>query len=331
MLNKPIFRAISVLLLFSMLIFASNTKSASTRLKAWTVNDTPVNIVQQEISGNLTIAEPANNSVIVGPATITFIIENTGYNEVEFLEGDPSNRIDLEIEYSSAGGEIVGWGIQLWSTSYYGLTLAPGEKYQQTLIYDPSEYKESVPPSFVSDAPYGEAVIRLVHWKMTENGYSIGEFGKTEIQVIFLSVATANIDLLPHTLNLKSKGKWITAYIELTECYNISDVNITSIVLNDTVPIYLKKTFPKPVPAAIGDYDDDCIPDLMIKFERAEVISYILANINLSKLFEEGTLTITLTITGKLNDGTPFQGSTRIRVIMPRYGKFIRTLQIYPI
>jgi len=49
--------------------------------------------------GYLQILEPMNESVIMGPATIAFVIENTG-DEVEFFQGDPSNRIDLEIEYS---------------------------------------------------------------------------------------------------------------------------------------------------------------------------------------------------------------------------------------
>jgi len=81
-------------------------------------------------------------------------------------------------------------------------------------------------------------------------------------------------------------------------------------MLNDTIPA-------EPRPVAIGDYDNDTIPDLMVKFDRSAVILCILDNVNLTKLYLERFMIITLTITGKLNDGTPFQGSTAVRIIMP--------------
>jgi len=137
---------------------------------------------------------------------------------------------------------------------------------------------------------------------------------------------TAKVNIEPKTLNLRSRGRWITGYIELPEGYNVTDINVSSIMLNNTIPA-------KPKPKAVEDYDNDSIPDLMVKFDRAEVISYILTNVNIEELIEERFMTITLTITGYLNDGTPFQGSTKTKIIMPmpRCWKFIRTLEIYPI
>jgi len=122
-------------------------------------------------------------------------------------------------------------------------------------------------------------------------------------------VVTATIDIDPDTLNLNSKGKWITSYIEFPEGYDVTDINVSTIMLNDTIPAELR-------PTDIGDYDEDGISDLMVKLNRADVISYILANVDITKLFEKRFMT-TLTITGYLNDGTPFQGSTTIRIIMP--------------
>ena len=119
------------------------------------------------------------------------------------------------------------------------------------------------------------------------------------------------VDIKPDTLNLKSRVKWVIAYIELPEGYNVSDINVSSILLNNTIPVDLN------APMAIGDYDNDTIPDLMVKFNGTEVIKYILNNTNVTKLVEERFLTITLTLTGKLNDGTWFQGSDTIRIIMP--------------
>ncbi len=123
-------------------------------------------------------------------------------------------------------------------------------------------------------------------------------------------VINATVDIHPQALNLISRGKWFTAYIELPEGYNVADINVSSMMLNDTIPAELR-------PLAIGDYDEDGIPDLMVKFDRAEVISYIIANVNMTKLFEERFMTITLTITGYLYDDTLFQGSDTIRIMKP--------------
>jgi len=272
------------------------------------------------VSGNLQILEPANGSVIVGPVRITFVIENKGC-DIEFLKGDPSDRIDLEIEYRSTAGKIYGWGVMLWSTSHSGLMLHSGEKYTQTVFYDPSKYKEAVPPDFIGDAPYGQTTLRLVHWKRINEGYGYGEFGVAEIEVIlmrFSHVITATADIHPQTLNLRSRGKCITAYVELLEDYDVSDINVSSIMLNDTISAELK-------PVTVGDYDEDGVPDLMVKFGRTEVISYILANVNMKEKF----ITVTLTITGKLNDGTPFQGSDTIKMIIPMHRRLGR--HIFPI
>jgi len=121
---------------------------------------------------------------------------------------------------------------------------------------------------------------------------------------------SATVDIDPDTLNLVSKGKWITCYIELPEGYDVNDIDVSTILLNDTITAEMH-------PAGIGDEDDDGIPDLMVKFDRAEVTSYIIANVNMTKLYEEKFMTITLTITGNLNDDTPFKGSDTIRIKSP--------------
>jgi hypothetical protein len=144
---------------------------------------------RKTVAGDLEILEPINGSTIAGQVVITFTIENTG-DYVEFLQGDSSNRIDLEIEYRPTGGEAYSWGIMFWSTSCCELTLRSREKYEQTLVYDPSKYEGTVPPDFVGDAPYGQTTMRLVHWKRMGEGYGYGEFGVTEINVTLLPADT---------------------------------------------------------------------------------------------------------------------------------------------
>jgi len=58
----------------------------------------------------------------------------------------------------------------------------------------------------------------------------------------------------------------------------------------------------------IGDYDEDGIPDLMVKFDRASIASWIYQNAGMQH-------EVTLTVTGELTDGTPFEGADTIIVI----------------
>jgi len=121
----------------------------------------------------------------------------------------------------------------------------------------------------------------------------------------------ATIDIDPDTLNLKSNGEWITAYIELPEGYNVSDINVSTVNLvtpGGTVSVDLN------APATVGDYDLDGAPDLMVKFDRLTVVSYL----STTDVDDDGTGTdyeVVLTIMGELTDGTSFEGTDTIRVI----------------
>jgi len=120
---------------------------------------------------------------------------------------------------------------------------------------------------------------------------------------------SADVSISPRALNLRSGGRWVTSSIGLPEGHDVNDVNVSSIRLNGTVPIDWSGS------AAIGDCDSDTSPHLTAKFDRAEVMSCILSNIDPTELEEGGFMIVTLTITGRLNDGTPFQGSDEIKLI----------------
>jgi len=107
---------------------------------------------------------------------------------------------------------------------------------------------------------------------------------------------TATINFDPNTLNKKDNGKWVVVYIELPTGYNVSNIQISSILLNGTIHA-------EAWPYSIGDYDKDGIPDLMIKFKRADVIN-LLPNGDRVQLLVNGTV-----------GTTTFEGVDTIRVI----------------
>lgn len=109
----------------------------------------------------------------------------------------------------------------------------------------------------------------------------------------------AEIDIAPDTLNLLSKEKWITCYIELEEGYDVSDIDILTILLNDIVIAEFK-------PTKIGDHDIDGIPDLMVKFNADEV----------KEIVEVGD-EVDIIIKGELTTGELFEGTDTIKVIEP--------------
>jgi len=126
-----------------------------------------------------------------------------------------------------------------------------------------------------------------------------------------ISIIPATIDFNPDTLNVKSKGKWVTVYIELPigHGYDISEIDISSILLNDQINAKL-------TPNEIGDYDLDGIPDLMVKFDLFDVQEKL-------QVGEE----VTIIITGELEDEKAFRGTDTIRVIS--HEKFVDSQTIY--
>ena len=111
----------------------------------------------------------------------------------------------------------------------------------------------------------------------------------------------AEICIHPRTLNLKSQGKWITCWIELPRGHDVRDIDVSSLLLNGTVHAAAH-------PTAVGDHDEDNIPDLMVKFPRDQVIAIL-------NVGENVPITVTGTVAGK-----DFQGTDSIRVINPGIG-----------
>ncbi|UCD91591.1 MAG: hypothetical protein JSV43_04865 [Methanobacteriota archaeon] len=93
----------------------------------------------------------------------------------------------------------------------------------------------------------------------------------------------------PQTLNLDSKGRWVTAYLKFPAGYSPSDVDISTVLLQNSLKV-----------------EKYSIVDntLVLKFNRKK----------LQEILEPGE-EVLIEITGNFKDGMPFYGTTTIRVI----------------
>lgn len=78
----------------------------------------------------------------------------------------------------------------------------------------------------------------------------------------------------PQTLSLLSKGKYVTCYVRSSPICSLENIDVNSISITQIKRG--EKTFPTtiaklPIPAEIGDFDRDGVPELMIKFSRPSV------------------------------------------------------------
>ena len=110
---------------------------------------------------------------------------------------------------------------------------------------------------------------------------------------------SATVDIAQDCINLNTTGKWITAYIEFPANYNVSDIQVTTISLNDTIPAEHQ-------PTSIGDYDNDGIPDFMVIFNRTKIVDWISPKV-------ATFANVTLTLVGLSRTGV-FIGSDIVKV-----------------
>jgi hypothetical protein len=104
---------------------------------------------------------------------------------------------------------------------------------------------------------------------------------------------------------------WVTCYIELPEGYSVEDIDLSTVAVTAIDDEPLNAPLYTDGPVGIGDEDEDGIPDLMVKFDRQELI------VILEEMVEPPT-DVKLTVSGELTDDTPFEGSDVIRVIHGR-------------
>jgi|GEM_PF-2699321 len=138
------------------------------------------------------------------------------------------------------------------------------------------------------ELPLGTSTVTLV----VNDGKVDSEPDTVDITVLL----RATVDFDPDVLNLRSTDKYVTVYIELPPGFDVRQIDVASIRLNGIAPALTR-------PTAIGDYDRDRIPDLMVKFDASAVKALLTPGSQLE-----------ITITGEVN-GIAFEGTDTIRVI----------------
>jgi len=109
-------------------------------------------------------------------------------------------------------------------------------------------------------------------------------------------------DFEPNTFNKKRHGKWVTVFIELRDPYYPDDIDLSTVRLRGNLPGEAPAELK---PTSIGDYDNDGIPDRMVKF-KSDLVNEILGVGN----------SVGVRITGMVNDSS-FQVMDYIIVIEP--------------
>ena len=139
----------------------------------------------------------------------------------------------------------------------------------------------------------GNAIAAWMWWYERSNILG-NRYGTTPVTV------SATIAIEPETVNMASKSKWITAFIDLPGGFDVASINVGSIRLNGQ--------FPVTGPSDLVDYDKDKVKELMVKFDLQQIFKGNPA---------VASQTFTITITGWLDSGMMFEGSDTVTLLTP--------------
>lgn len=167
---------------------------------------------------------------------------------------------------------------------------------------------EGIDPSWIIISPDGENLyitswgsnlVEIINTNTLSTTRTIPMGSGTWEIMLIRKAVNAMIDINPDTLNIQSRGQYITCYIELPNSLNPSNIKIETIKLNQILSVDSKHV-------EIGDYNHNGIQDLMVKFDRKKAIDIFSSN--------AGT-TVKVKVSGTLNTGQIFEGTDTVKLL----------------
>jgi PKD repeat protein len=216
----------------------------------------------------------------------------------------PYNQPPAALADASVTQTYVGEPVQFDGT---GSSDDDGEIVSYVWDFDDGHIAEGATPEHIFDA-VGTYTVTLT---VTDNR---GAESSDEIQIEVQEVASlsATIRIFPRTLNLGSKGRWVTAWIKMPKGYSASEVDpgsIRMLVEGSSDPVFSVSNSKR------GRFHKKRW--LKVKFDRQDVVAAIAAPAGKFVLQVEGSLKPAGTqkqITGK-QEQISFSGSDTIRTI----------------
>lgn len=263
---------------------------------------------------------PTGGSSVGDPMTVTLDVSLSG----TLYAGAGTDEYFLDIGYA------LGTGLSDYNPVLDDVANQDNPGLDQFDAYDSwrSHGESYVLPALSDSLQYNCAIGDQVQVLIAVSSFSYSWLGYTWTDATVGATVTAvpaippliqaTLDIDPDTLNVKSNGQWITAYIELPTGYEVADIDLATVVLTHsdiyqdyavTDPQYGFVTDPN---AYLMDHDGDGIMERMVKFDRIALCNYLaIADLDSGDKFYD----VPLTVAGQLFDGTPFEGSDTLVVI----------------
>ncbi|WP_319641651.1 NHL repeat-containing protein [Methanovulcanius yangii] len=270
--------------------------------------------------GSVSIIRPntlVTANISVTPISVDELVVPPDGSYAEFISGQGTDSLELNFvkETDEFGRMAAINGFSLKTGDAAGLAFEEdlqnitltntGTEREYTLILEQvgSNAGTFENPFLTTLGPDSSAKIIPDNWDDLENTYlkvehDIGNDGiidETEIATELV----ATVDLDPDVIKLGSKGNVVTAYIELPPEYGADDFGEGPVRLVTVNGQYVD--LPAIEPNTVGDYDEDAIPDLMVKFDRQILEEFLTEGEN------------EISVLGTLSDGMYYSGVDAIR------------------
>jgi len=266
--------------------------------------------VSYGVIGNGFTGSSAKTMAVSPDNTLLYILDTSG--DVLIIDVDP---------LSSSHDQVIGTGtpgsrIRSMSTSPDGaLYLIPEDSDEVIVISVETEGNVSVLEDYAELPPRRVIIIPLgtfptgqnpahVAFDPRGNGrWLVSVPGDMAIEIRGIDVRVpveADIKVTPRTLNLSSRGRWVSGRIQLPAAFSPFQINQSTVMLQEVIPIVPDKS-------EIKDGDGDGIEELHVKFDRAAF----------QMVLPEGD-SVEVNITGMMTDGRQFAGLDTIRTHRPK-------------